>query len=94
MKNLEPREVDEYIRFRLRTAGMTNGALAFTPDAQSAIFEYSDGIPRLINTLCDRALIRGCLRHEASIGRDIVEASVMELEGRMPQRGGEAGGTS
>ena len=94
MKNLEPREVDEYIRFRLRTAGMTNGALAFTPDAQSAIFEYSDGIPRLINTLCDRALIRGCLRHEASIGRDIVEASVMELEGGVPRRGAEAGGTS
>jgi putative secretion ATPase (PEP-CTERM system associated) len=92
MKNLQPREVDEYIRFRLRTAGMTNGALAFTPEAQGVIYAYSDGIPRLINTLCDRVLIRGCLRHETTIGRDMVEASVVELEGGMPERWNEAGG--
>ncbi|MFO7618133.1 MAG: AAA family ATPase, partial [Thermoplasmata archaeon] len=61
MKNLQPGEVEEYIRFRLHTAGSPNGRPAFTPEASGAIYEYSEGIPRLINTLCDRVLIRGYL---------------------------------
>jgi general secretion pathway protein A len=94
MKNLQPREVDEYVRFRLRIAGMTNGALSFTPEAQSAIFAYSEGIPRLINTVCDRVLIRGCLRRETTIGRDLIDASVMELEGGAPGGRSETGGVT
>ena len=94
MKNLQHNEVGEYIRFRLLTAGMTNGRLAFTPEAQQAIYEYSDGIPRLINTLCDRVLIRGYLQRTTTISREMVEAGVLELEGGAPGRWREAGGAS
>ncbi len=92
MKHLQPREVEEYIGFRLRTAGMANGQLKFTPDAQQAIFEYSDGIPRLINMLCDRVLIRGYLERSTTIERAAVEVGVDELGGRAPEQRSEAGG--
>jgi type II secretory pathway predicted ATPase ExeA len=94
MKNLQLKEVDEYIQFRLSTAGMTNGRLEFTPEAQQAIYEYSDGIPRLINMVCDRALIHGCLQRTATIGREIVEAGVGELGGWIPGHRKEAGGAA
>jgi len=94
MKNLQPQEVDEYVMFRLRTAGMLNGSLSFTPEARSAIYAYSSGIPRLINTLCDKTLSRGYLRRETTIGGDVVEASVAELEGGMPERWAGAGGAT
>lgn len=81
MQNLRPKEVEEYIAFRLRTAGMSNGHLKFTQRAQRAIFEFSDGIPRLINVICDRVLTRGCLRRTTTIGEDIVRESAAELGG-------------
>jgi len=94
MKNLQHREVEEYIRFRLLTAGMTNGQLVFTPEAHQAIYRYSDGIPRLINVLCDRVLVRGYLQKTSTITREIVEAGVLELEGGAPERWKEAGGAA
>lgn len=94
MKHLQAREVEEYIGFRLRIAGMSNGRLRFTPEAQRAIFEYSDGIPRLINMLCDRVLIRGYLQRATTIERDIVDAGVDELGGGSPERQSEAGGVA
>jgi type II secretory pathway predicted ATPase ExeA len=94
MKNLQLKEVDEYIRFRLLTAGMTNGRLVFTSDAQQAIFEYSDGIPRLINMVCDKVLIRGCLQRTATISREMVEAGVVDLGGWIPGNHREAGGAA
>ncbi len=92
MRNLRPREVEEYIAFRLRTAGMSNGSLKFSSDAQRAIFEYSDGIPRLINTICDLVMIRGYLKRATTIELEMVEATVNELNGGMQERRAESGG--
>lgn len=52
---LDKRDTREYIRHRLAVAG--SGRNPFAPDAMDAIFEYSGGVPRLINTLCDSALV-------------------------------------
>jgi putative secretion ATPase (PEP-CTERM system associated) len=92
MKNLQRPEVDEYIRFRLMTAGMQEGSVGFTPEAHQAVYEYSDGIPRLINVLCDRVPVRGYLQKTSTITREMVEAGVLELEGGTPERWKEAGG--
>ena len=94
MRNLRAREVEEYIVFRLRTAGMANGSLKFSSDAQRAIFEYSDGIPRLINTVCDLVMIRGSLKRATTIGLEMVEATVNELNGGMQERRAESGGVA
>jgi general secretion pathway protein A len=50
-------DVAQYIEYRWRKAGATQ-ALPFTPDALNAILQYSKGIPRVINAICDNALIQ------------------------------------
>ncbi|MFQ5511641.1 MAG: ExeA family protein [Candidatus Krumholzibacteriia bacterium] len=79
MKNLQPGEVGEYIRYRLRTAGLTNGHLNFTEGARAAIYDYSAGVPRLINMICDRVLVRGYLRRTTTIVEEMVRESVHEV---------------
>ena len=51
-------EVKEYINHRLIIAGF-EGTSLFTDDAFSEIFNFSEGIPRLINSLCDMVLLNG-----------------------------------
>jgi type II secretory pathway predicted ATPase ExeA len=91
MRNLQPREVSEYIKYRLRTAGLANGHLRFTEGAQHAIYDYSEGIPRLINMICDRVLVRGYLRRATTIEEDMVRESVSEVAhpGRVRRDWGE-----
>jgi general secretion pathway protein A len=56
-------EVEGYVRHRLSIAGAEASAV-FAPEALRLIAEYSRGLPRRINVLCDRALDEG--RHGAS----------------------------
>jgi general secretion pathway protein A len=58
LDGLKREEVDNYIRFRLKVAGAKNLDI-FDPDAIEAISNYSRNIPRLINNLCDTALVYG-----------------------------------
>lgn len=51
-------EVKEYIDHRLAVAGF-EGTSLFTDDACAEIFDFSEGIPRLINSLCDIVLLNG-----------------------------------
>ncbi len=53
-------ETCSYIQHRLRTVGWAEDP-RITDTAYSAIHEYSGGIPRKINTLCDRLFLMGCL---------------------------------
>jgi general secretion pathway protein A len=53
-------EVEQYIRHRLAIAGGGQSRITFTPDALKEIYRYSEGgIPRWINLIADRALMRG-----------------------------------
>ncbi|OAQ20534.1 XrtA/PEP-CTERM system-associated ATPase [Thermosulfurimonas dismutans] len=73
--HLEPlnrEEVAEYIRHRLRVAGARDLDL-FTEDAVEAIYRYSRGIPRLINILCDTALVYGFADELPRIDRKVIE---------------------
>jgi general secretion pathway protein A len=66
----------EYIEQRLRIAGAEqngNGSSIFLPEAVAAIYEYSHGFPRLINTLCENALISAYARQSLSVTPRIVE---------------------
>jgi len=53
-------EVDHYIRHRLQIVGY-DGPEIFTKNGIEAIWHYSGGTPRLINTLCDTALAMACV---------------------------------
>jgi general secretion pathway protein A len=69
---LEKIQVDYYIRHRLKIAGAQNLDL-FDPEALDAIFKHSLGIPRLINMLCDAALVYGYADDAKIIGRELID---------------------
>lgn len=79
MQFLSRDEVFSYIRYRLGVAGMRNGQLMFSDNAVDVIHQFSSGIPRLINMLCDRVLLRGYLQKTHVVEKDMVEASILEL---------------
>lgn len=71
-------EVREYITHRLTVAG-SNGEITFTEEACSAIYDFSNGIPRLINSVCDVVLLVGYVSERKTFGRDIVEEALNEM---------------
>jgi len=58
LEPLDQRETAEYIEHRLRIAGPNHEA-RFKQSALDGIYDYSKGVPRLINVLCDRTLLAG-----------------------------------
>jgi general secretion pathway protein A len=75
---LNHEETDAYIRHRLKVAG-TEKEL-FIPEAVHEIFKFSNGTPRLINILCDRALITGYSRDLNSVSPEIIRECAKELD--------------
>jgi type II secretory pathway predicted ATPase ExeA len=76
---LDAEETAGYVQHRLHTAG-GNGAAIFTPEALSGVYRYTQGVPRLINGLCDGALLSGYVHEAKVIGSDIIE----EVAGELP----------
>ncbi len=74
---LSAEEVEEYLRHRLLVAGATKQI--FKLDAIKQVYHYSRGYPRLINIICDRALISGYSRGEAMITAAMVDECAQEL---------------
>lgn len=68
----------EYIRHRLGIAGCDREL--FTPESYAVIHHYAGGVPRLINTLCDNALLEGFLRKKEIIDREIVYEVAQDLK--------------
>ncbi|MCI0481963.1 MAG: hypothetical protein L0213_10305, partial [Candidatus Dadabacteria bacterium] len=59
-----------YIGFRLKRAGLVKNV--FTTEAVEKIYDYSDGIPRKINNICDMALLVGWSTKASHIDSKIV----------------------
>ena len=74
---LDRREMHEYVDHRLRVAG-TETRL-FEEDAFETIHRYTGGVPRLINTLCDTALLCAFADEKTTVGLDDVMAAITEL---------------
>lgn len=77
---LEPLEFDEtvaYVRSRLATAG--GRPTLFLPGAYTALYRFSGGLPRLINILCDHALLSGFARDQLEIGPALVRRAASDL---------------
>lgn len=72
-------ETGSYIARRLQIAG-ANGAAIFAPQAVEAISRYSQGIPRVVNMLCEHALINAYVEQRKPITADIVEDVAQEFE--------------
>jgi len=75
---LNDKEMGEYIQHRLTVAGLEKEV--FTKQAMPSLFKYTGGIPRLINALCDVALICAYAEDSHRVNNKIVQIAVNELE--------------
>ncbi len=66
-------ETGQYIARRLQVAG-ANGNTIFEPRAVEAIYRHSEGIPRVINVLCEHALVSAFADQHKTISADIIES--------------------
>lgn len=76
---LSPEETRLYIRHRLRVAGAADAGI-FTDGAVQRITEYTKGIPRVINIVCDHCLLSGYADSKRRIDTEIVEEGIEYLE--------------
>ena len=74
---LEPLSLEEttgYIQRRLQLAGATaQSSTLFPPETMARVFRHSSGIPRLINTVCENALITAFARQSQVVTPDIID---------------------
>ncbi len=79
LKPLSELDLREYVRHRLHVAGAANDAL-FAPETFAVVQEYTGGIPRLINTLCDMALTVAYADGVPTVTAEVMKAAVQELQ--------------
>lgn len=75
---LDKSELEKYIYHRLKVAG-TSEQLQFTKEALEEIYLYSGGTPRLINIICDRALLAGFVLETFTIDDNVVKKCIEEV---------------
>lgn len=80
LKALDHNETLHYIAYRLRVAGGRK-KVRFTRSAVRLIYKYSGGTPRVINAICDRALLIGYTKETREIGRSIIRQATREIRG-------------
>ena len=78
LQALDRKETQQYIEHRLKCVNW-NGDPKFKADAIDEIYEFTKGVPRRVNVLCDRLMLHGCLEQLHSFGRSAVAAVTAEL---------------
>jgi len=73
---LERDEVRQYVEYRLAVSGLVRGQL-FSPKALKKLFRITGGVPRLVNVICDRALLGAFVQ-----GKDLVDVSILTRAAR------------
>ncbi|NLE64698.1 MAG: AAA family ATPase, partial [Elusimicrobia bacterium] len=80
IRSLEEDEIGPYIRHRIRFAGGPD-RLKFSPEALRRIFQISKGTPRIINILCEHALLAGFVNETWTIDEEIIKTCAKEALG-------------
>jgi general secretion pathway protein A len=75
-------ETGQYIQHRLELCG-ARGVPYFTQPALWRIYHYSRGVPRLINAVCDKALLAGFVQQTDRVTFRIIGRAIHELEGKI-----------
>ena len=68
---------NQYIKHRLRVAGTEDEI--FSSEAITAIHNYTKGVPRLTNTVCDNALFESFLIKQKPVGKEIIDQVALNL---------------
>jgi len=77
---LFPEETAGYVKHRMRVAGAT--AEAFTPTSLREVHRLSGGVPRIINVICDRALLGAFTHEDHRVSGALVREAAAEVYGR------------
>ena len=85
LKPLDREETGAYIRHRLHVAGLAPGQELFSPSLVRAIHRTSNGVPRLINLLCERMLLGGYGQGTARLDQGLLRKAESEVLGRAEQ---------
>lgn len=80
LKPLSASEVISYIEHRLSVAGGP-GKILFTKGAYRQVVDFTEGIPRRINALCDRALLIAYVKNIVKIDRRIIRLAARDIGG-------------
>ena len=80
LEGLGRSEIDAYVRYRLSVAGL-KGEI-FSEGALKALYRHSQGIPRLINLISDRALLGAYAQGEHQITPSLIRKAASEVNGR------------
>ena len=79
---LDPTELEEYIHHRLKVAQNSHhshSTIRFTKDAIETIYDLSKGTPRMVNIICDRALLAGFVQEAWTIDKNIIYKCAQEV---------------
>jgi len=94
LRPLDPTDLRAYVEHRLAVAG-GSGRVRFTSGACRRIFAYSQGNPRRVNAVCDRALLAAYAGEKDRVGRGTVKKALEDLRrdgGLIPRRTPEGAG--
>jgi len=80
LEPFDPKETKAYILHRLKIAG-GDDKVFFTQQALDKVYEYSQGTPRLINLICDKALLAAFVADTKTVSHQIVDTAIKELRG-------------
>jgi type II secretory pathway predicted ATPase ExeA/pSer/pThr/pTyr-binding forkhead associated (FHA) protein len=79
LQNLTETETQSYIQHRLDVAGAGDREL-FAADTFAEIYRYTGGVPRLVNTLCDTAMMAAYTADRGEVTREDIASAIAELQ--------------
>jgi len=84
LKPLSFEETKRYVEHRLFVAG-SNSSVAFTDEAYGGIYEYSRGVPRLVNLIAERCLLGAYVDQVRKVDLKLVERCRASLDGNLSE---------
>ncbi len=86
LQPLSSQETSEYIRYRLEVAGCRKAL--FSDNAIHQVYQTSEGVPRLVNVICDRALMGAYSLDKPQVTRSIARHAAVEVLGEEKEKVG------
>ena len=76
---LDLQETIGYVKHHIQVAGYHGGTL-FTDDALARIFEYTKGLPRRVNQLCNTALLAGLIEQKPVLDESTIRKAIADID--------------
>ena len=87
LQPMEFTDVHEYIRHRIRVAADGREPVTFSPASIKRIYRFSKGFPRVINAICDRALLLAYTNENKEISPSMASAAINDVIKKIPLQG-------